>query len=50
MADVEQGVESYRNLPEGELAVIPDCGHNTYEEKPEEYLMFVLDFLRRHTL
>lgn len=47
--DVEQGVEFYRNLPEGELAVIPDCGHNTYEDKPEEYLMFVLDFLKRHT-
>jgi len=47
--DVEQGVEFYRNLSEGELAVIPDCGHNTYEDKPEEYLMFVLDFLMRHT-
>jgi pimeloyl-ACP methyl ester carboxylesterase len=47
--DVEQGVAFYRNLAEGELAVIPDCGHNTYEEKPEEYLMFVLDFLKRHT-
>jgi pimeloyl-ACP methyl ester carboxylesterase len=47
--DVEQGVESYRNLPEGELAVIPDCGHNTYKDKPKEYLMFVIDFLRRHT-
>ena len=48
--DVEQGVESYHNLPEGELAVIPHCGHNTYEDKPEEYLIFVLDFLKRHTL
>jgi pimeloyl-ACP methyl ester carboxylesterase len=48
--DVMQGVEFYRSLSEGELAVIPDCGHNTYEDKPEEYLMFVLDFLRRHTL
>jgi len=46
--DVEQGVESYRHLPRGELAVIPDCGHNTYEDKPKEYLMFVLDFLSRH--
>ena len=48
--DVKQGVEFYHKLPEGELAVIPDCGHNTYEDKPEQYLMFVLDFLRRHTL
>jgi pimeloyl-ACP methyl ester carboxylesterase len=48
--DVEQGVEFYRNLPEGELAVIPDCGHNTYDDKPEDFIMFVLDFLKRHTL
>jgi len=46
--DVEQGVEFYHRLPRGELAVIPDCGHNTYDEKPEEYLMFVTDFLKRH--
>ena len=45
--DVEQGLESYRCLPDGELAVIPDCGHNTYEDKPEEYLVFLLGFLRR---
>jgi hypothetical protein len=27
--------------------VLPDCGHNTYEERPEEYLKAVLDFLKR---
>lgn len=45
--DVEQGVEFYRHLPFGELAVLPDCGHNTYEERPEEYVREVLDFFKR---
>ena len=45
--DVEQGVEFYRHLLFGELMVLPDCGHNTYEERPEEYLKAVLDFLKR---
>lgn len=44
---VEQAVEFYRNLDDGELAVIPRCGHNTYEQKPESYRTHVLDFLDR---
>ncbi len=46
--EVEQGVAFYRNLPKGELAVLPNCGHNTYEEKPEQYLSHIVDFLARH--
>jgi pimeloyl-ACP methyl ester carboxylesterase len=46
--DVEQGVAFYRHLPEGELAILPNCGHNTYEEQPEEYVRIILDFLKRH--
>ena len=46
--DVEQAVEFYRSLPQGELAILPRCGHNTYEEQPEEYIRSVLNFLRRH--
>jgi pimeloyl-ACP methyl ester carboxylesterase len=46
--DVEQAVEFYRHLPQGELAILPRCGHNTYEEQPEEYGRFVLNFLKRH--
>lgn len=46
--DVEQAVEFYRHLPRGELAILPRCGHNTYEEQPEEYIRLVLNFLRRH--
>jgi pimeloyl-ACP methyl ester carboxylesterase len=46
--DVEQSVAFYRHLPKGELAVFPKCGHNTYEQRPEEYLRTVLDFMNRH--
>ncbi|MBN2032140.1 MAG: alpha/beta hydrolase [Deltaproteobacteria bacterium] len=45
--EVEQGVEFYRHLRFGELMVIPDCGHNTYEERPGEYVRAVLDFMKR---
>jgi len=45
--DVEQGVALYRGLPCGELAVMPACGHNTYEYQPGEYLRLFLDFHQR---
>jgi len=44
---VEQAIAFYRHLPEGELAILPNCGHNTYEERPQEYVQLVLDFLKR---
>jgi pimeloyl-ACP methyl ester carboxylesterase len=40
--DVGQGVEFYRHLVDGELAVLPKCGHNTYEQQPEEYVRHIL--------
>jgi pimeloyl-ACP methyl ester carboxylesterase len=46
--EVEQGVEFYRHLAAGELAVLPKCGHNTYEHQPKEYVHQVLNFLQRH--
>jgi len=46
--EVEQGVAFYRHLASGELAVIPKCGHNTYEHRPREYVHQVLGFLERH--
>ena len=46
--DVEQGVSLYRHLPNGELAVLPRCGHNAYEHQPEAYVREVLGFWRRH--
>jgi len=46
--EVEQGVAFYRLLPRGELAVLPKCGHNTYEQRPVEYASAILDFLERH--
>ena len=45
--DVEQSVAFYRHLPKGELAVFPKCGHNTYDQRPEEYTRTILDFLKR---
>ncbi len=46
--DVEQAVLMYRALPEGELAVLPLCGHNTYSLQPEEYQRIILSFFARH--
>jgi pimeloyl-ACP methyl ester carboxylesterase len=46
--DVEQGVAFYRHLAEGQLAVLPNCGHNTYDEQPEEYVAHIVKFLARH--
>jgi pimeloyl-ACP methyl ester carboxylesterase len=47
--DVEQAVAFYRHLSKGELAVFPKCGHNTYEQRPEDYVRTVLDFIIRST-
>ncbi len=45
--DVEQSTALYRHLPRGELAIFPRCGHNTYEQRPEDYIRTVVDFLKR---
>lgn len=45
--DVEQAIAFYQSLPKGELAIFPKCGHNTYEQRPKEYVVSVLDFLDR---
>jgi len=37
-----------RHLPAGELAVLPKCGHNTYEQQPREYVRQIRQFIRRH--
>jgi len=46
---VEQAIAFYRHLPKGELAVFPKCGHNTYDQRPEDYIRTVLDFIARNT-
>jgi pimeloyl-ACP methyl ester carboxylesterase len=48
--EVEQGVSFYRHLPQGALAVLPNCGHNTYDEQSEEYVSHIVNFLDRHRL
>ncbi len=35
-------------MPNAELAVIPDCGHITFIEKPAENTRLIADFLQRH--
>ncbi len=47
ICDVEQAIAFYRYLPLGELTIFPRCGHNTYEQRPEDYSRTILDFLRR---
>jgi pimeloyl-ACP methyl ester carboxylesterase len=44
---VDQGIAMYLGLTKGELAILPHCGHNTYEEQPAQYTRLVLDFLQR---
>jgi pimeloyl-ACP methyl ester carboxylesterase len=46
--DVEQSLAFYRHLPKGELSVFPRCGHNTYDQRPQDYARTVLDFLGRN--
>jgi len=46
--DVDQGVAFYQHLSCGELAVLPKCGHSTYEHQPEEYIRHVVNFFKRH--
>lgn len=46
--DVEQAVLMYHSLPEGELAVVPKCGHSVWLTQPEEYQRIVLSFFARH--
>ena len=45
--EVEQGVDFYRSLPDGELMVFPKCGHNIHEHYPREYVRQVVGFHRR---
>lgn len=44
---VEQSIAFYRALPKGQLAVFPGCGHNTYDQRPDDYVRTILDFLTR---
>lgn len=44
---VEQGVAMYRGLEAGQLAVLPACGHNTYEHQPADYARYLIRFLNK---
>ncbi|MDR2018396.1 MAG: alpha/beta hydrolase [Syntrophobacterales bacterium] len=47
--DVEQSIAFYRNLIKGELAVFPKCGHNTYDQRPDDYIRAIVEFIARIT-
>ena len=40
--------DGFRTEGVEEMAVLPGCGHNTYQYRPEDYVRIVLDFLQRH--
>ncbi|RLA02287.1 MAG: alpha/beta hydrolase, partial [Gammaproteobacteria bacterium] len=40
----------YRHIKNSELAVLPDCGHNAYEQQPEAYTKHLLDFINKHSV
>ena len=42
----EQSLRLAEELPNAELAVIPQCGHVSHEECPTEFMQAVTDFLR----
>jgi pimeloyl-ACP methyl ester carboxylesterase len=46
--DVEQAVLTYHSLPQGELAVLPHCGHSAWLTQAEEYQRIILSFFARH--
>lgn len=43
---VEVGVKCMNHIPSSRLVVINDCGHWVPFEKPDEYLAYVLNFLK----
>lgn len=42
---LEHAIDFYRNLPKGELAVVPDASHGLLVEKPELCNKIMVDFL-----
>jgi len=41
----EESLRLAAELPDAELVVIPNCGHVPHEERPEQFLQSVIDFL-----
>ena len=39
--------EDYRNIPNSNLVVIPECGHTPFTEKPAIFSKIALDFLKK---
>lgn len=47
LVPVQAMADCAAQAPGSELAVVDDCGHSTYFEKPEAFNHLVLDFIRR---
>ncbi len=45
---IEECVKIYKQIPNAELAIIPNGDHDVYETKPELFNDIVLEFLTRH--
>ena len=42
--------EDYKNIPNSNLQIIPQCGHTPFTEKPEIFAMIVINFLRFNSI
>jgi len=47
---VHQAHEAAKRLPNGRLAVIPDCGHLPHIERPDQFVRALDQFLTEHAL
>jgi pimeloyl-ACP methyl ester carboxylesterase len=45
---MDECVKMYKQIPNAELAIIPNGTHNVYETKPDLFNNIVLEFLMRH--
>ncbi|MHA2358017.1 MAG: alpha/beta fold hydrolase, partial [Candidatus Heimdallarchaeaceae archaeon] len=45
---IEENVKMYKQIPNAELAIIPNADHDAYESKTDLFNSLVLEFLIRH--
>ena len=46
----EESIRLANELTNADLTMIPDCGHLPQEEKPQEFVAAVVDYLRKNQL
>ena len=47
-SSIDECVKMYKKIPNAELAIIPEAGHDVYETKPDIFNKIVKEFLMRH--